>query len=167
MNTAASSAYRLVHILIGSVPIGVSRPCSVAWSKIFCIGSIASMNSIGDNGSPCLSPLLCLTGLPRSPLRRILDVVDAHSSETTSCHLCPNPNCCITSSRYSQRTLSKAFAISSLTKKHWSFTSVEVSDCPLDVLEVVPNASPFYERTLTLRYYCIQIWCKSVRHHLG
>jgi hypothetical protein len=45
-------------------PIGEWIPCSVAFSNILWIGSIARMKSIGESGSPCLSPRWCRMGVP-------------------------------------------------------------------------------------------------------
>jgi hypothetical protein len=75
INSIASSAYKLIRILIGSAPIGVSNPCYVAMSSNLWSWSIASMNSIGDSGSPCLRSRACLIGLPGSLFNIILEVV--------------------------------------------------------------------------------------------
>jgi hypothetical protein len=47
-----SSAYMLVLSFTGSAPIGVSSPYWVASSSNRCRVSIASMNNIGETGSP-------------------------------------------------------------------------------------------------------------------
>ena len=110
INKAASSAYRLVWMRMKSAPIGVRLPACVERSSSRCIVSIAKINSIGDNGSPCLNPLPCLIAIPGMPFNRIRDDVVAQISEMISLHLCPSPSRCSISSIYSQHTLSKAFA---------------------------------------------------------
>jgi hypothetical protein len=108
----ASSAYKLVQNLMGSTPIGVSRPCCIAMSSSLYRGSIANINNIGESESPCRRPRPCFMGRPSIPLSIICDEVVLQISVIKSLQCCPNPNCCRTSSKYSQRTLSNAFAMS-------------------------------------------------------
>ncbi|KAG2596978.1 hypothetical protein PVAP13_5KG219214 [Panicum virgatum] len=79
--------------------IGDSNPSAVALFNISCKGSIAKMKSIGDNGSPCLSPVLCLNHFPLEPFSRTEDVAVPNSVVTHDLHLEPKPICCITSCR--------------------------------------------------------------------
>jgi hypothetical protein len=51
-------------------------PKSQALLTIDCNRSAAKTNKSGERGSPCLTPLLQLKGLPGFPLRRIEDVPD-------------------------------------------------------------------------------------------
>ena len=90
-------------------------------SKRRCKGSIANMNSIGERGSPCRRPLKCLNHKPFEPLRRTDVELVAKSIDTQEHHLGGKPNCCRTSRRKSQRTLSKAFAMSNLRKRPGCF----------------------------------------------
>jgi hypothetical protein len=117
-----SSAYKLVLKFMGSDPIGESSPCCVAMSSIFCNGSITKMNSMGDKWSPCRSPRVCLIGLPGSPLSNIPELVVLQIRAIMSLHLGSKPTLSMTSSKYSQRTLSNAFMISSLRSSIGVFT---------------------------------------------
>jgi hypothetical protein len=74
------------------------------------------MNNIGERGSPCLSPLLWVKGLPRQPLSRILEDDVARIRETKSRHLCSKPILVKTLRRKPQFRESKAFAMSSFRK---------------------------------------------------
>jgi hypothetical protein len=75
-------------------PFGDRIPCSVAFSNILRIGSIARMKSIGESGSPCLSPHWCHMGDPSKQLRMIRDEVDDQIKQMRSCQHCSNPNLC-------------------------------------------------------------------------
>jgi hypothetical protein len=72
---------------------------------------------MGEMESPCHMLLSCLRGFPGVPLRRILDEEVVKTMLIYSLHFGPNTNLSITSSRYAQETESKAFAMSSLTKR--------------------------------------------------
>jgi hypothetical protein len=52
IKSIASLAYRLVLSFTRSAPISVSSPCWVASCSNHGRGSIASMNNIGESGSP-------------------------------------------------------------------------------------------------------------------
>jgi hypothetical protein len=66
----------------------------------------------GESGSPCRRPWPCFMGLPGIPLSIIHDEVVLQISAIRSLQCCPNPKCCMNSSKYSQRTLSNAFVMS-------------------------------------------------------
>ena len=89
---AASSAYKLSLSLADLLVIGESAPSLVAKSNSRWSGSIARMNSIGDKGSPCRSPVLCLNHCPRPPFSRTEVEADERSVETHALHFCPKPN---------------------------------------------------------------------------
>jgi hypothetical protein len=114
-NRIVMSAYKLVCVHIGSTPIGWSRSACVTMSSSLCNGSIASMKSIDGRGSPYQNPQPCLIGLSASPFRRMHEDVLLHMKVMRSLHLCLNPRCSMTSSRYSHRTLSNALVMWSLT----------------------------------------------------
>jgi hypothetical protein len=63
---------------------------------------MAKMNSMGEMGSPCRSPLSCLMGFPGILLRRILDEAVDRAKLIHSLHLIPNPNYSRTYRRYTQ-----------------------------------------------------------------
>jgi hypothetical protein len=94
-----------------------SSPEDDADCKRRCSGSITIMNSICDNGSPCLKPVKCLYHYPLHPLSRTAVDAVARSVVTQPRHLWPKPYCSNTSARKSQRTLSKALAMSSFKNK--------------------------------------------------
>lgn len=114
MNTAASSAYRDILKLEQSRCICERRPYDWASWNILCRGSIAKRNIIGDNGSPCRTPLRCLIRFPGSPFNRKEEVVVPHRAEIQFRHLWLNPRKVMMSRRYAQLTVSNAFEISNL-----------------------------------------------------
>ena len=73
---------------------------------------MTSTNSIGERGSPCLSPLAWQMRLPGSPFKRIFVLAVDRIAAIQSLHLAPKPKCCRTSSKKGQDTESKAFAMS-------------------------------------------------------
>jgi hypothetical protein len=113
----ASSTQSDVLIPLSLAEMGWRIPLSVATFRSLSKGSIAMIKSIGESGSPCLSPLSCFMGFPGVPLRRILEEDEANAMLNQSLHLGPNPNFYRTSRRYAQETESKAFAMSSLMKR--------------------------------------------------
>jgi hypothetical protein len=139
--------------LIGSAPIGVSKPSAVAMSSIFCSGSIARIKSIGDKGlcigqwqagKPNQTQLIGLTGLP---LTIILEVVVLHIKDNMSLHRWPKPSCCTSSSIYSY--MSNAFVMSNFSS-NISFGIVKMVNCSLNILEVVMYVFSPDEGTLAM-----------------
>lgn len=114
----ASSAYRQVlrgPILPGR---GVSMPSSSALSRRQWRGSMARMKSKGERGSPCRNPLRWSISRPELPFRTKAEEELARIVEIQSLHLALKPNLSSSWSRYSQETLLKALAMSSL--QTWS-----------------------------------------------
>ena len=77
---------------------------------------MTKINNIGDNGSPCLSPLLCSILSPGESLSSIWVEEVARRPLMISRHTCPKPNICSTSKRKGQDTESNALVISSFRR---------------------------------------------------
>lgn len=95
---------------------GESTPSWTAFLSNFCKISMSSINNIGDNGSPCLSPLALCIGLPGQPFSRTLVVAVDTSAEIQSLHFGPKPSVCNTCRRKGQDTVSNALEMSSLSR---------------------------------------------------
>lgn len=120
----ASSAYRehLSFAFAGSGNTGFRNPNRAAWSIIFfCSGSIAMINSSGNNGSPCIRPLACLIFWLGLPFIRILEDEDPRIEDIWLRHLVLNPKAASTSNKYCQPTQSNAFEMSNLIKRAGCF----------------------------------------------
>ena len=122
MKTAASSAYKEILKLVHLGSICCSRPLFCANWNIFWSGSMANKNSMGERGSPCLTPRQCKILLPGSPFSKNEEDDVHHKAETQSHHLLPNPRCCMMSNRYGQLTVSKTLEISNLMNKEGFFS---------------------------------------------
>lgn len=68
---------------------------------------MAMMNSAGDMGSPCLTPLPNMNGSPKTPLRRIEVDAVCNNPQIQEIHLSPKPLLRRTSSKNSQERVSK------------------------------------------------------------
>jgi hypothetical protein len=78
---------------------------------------MARINSKGDNGSPCLSPLACAMFRLGVPFIRIFDEEDLSKSDIQSCHLVLKPSAANTSSKNCHPTESKTLEMSNLIKR--------------------------------------------------
>lgn len=118
---AASSAYKEHQRLAALGNTGDRIPWSATSWMIRCNGSMASMKSIGDNGSPCLSPRSCFICCVGFPLINTLEVAEPNRTEIQSLHLVLKPNLSRTSRRKFQLIESNALEMSSLMKRDGIF----------------------------------------------
>jgi len=113
---AESAANKLILSFAFLLQFGVSSPSSVALFNISCKGSIAKIKNIGESGSPCLKPVLCLNHLSWAPFKRTAELEVSSKVDTQALHLFPNPIFSSTSCRKSHLIVSKALAILSFKK---------------------------------------------------
>lgn len=112
-NNTTSSAYNEILCCKGLWDNDSSSPSSALATRCPST-SITNIKSIGDRGSPCLSPLLCRMVFPGIPLRSTWVDEVASKPLRTSLQICPKPSFCNTSKRKGQETESKALVMSSL-----------------------------------------------------
>lgn len=82
---------------------------------------MASMNNLGDRGSPCRNPLACLNFLPEIPLSSTLEEDVARRVVIQSFRLCPKPRAPMTSMRKTQLSESNALEMASLMNRDGLF----------------------------------------------
>ena len=121
-NRTRSSAYRLVLLPTLSCR-GVRSCCCSTHFRKWLRTSMVSTNNIGESGSPWRRLRAWQIRLPERPLSRIFVLVVAKIIEIQSLHRWPKPMCWRTSRRNGHETVSKAFAISILSKMVGDFFS--------------------------------------------
>lgn len=84
INSAASSAYKLVLNCPRWSAMCCNTSIFVATANIRCRGSMAKIKIKGDSGSPCLSPFWWWKGLPGAPLSNTLEDAEPHVMDNIS-----------------------------------------------------------------------------------
>ena len=109
-----SSAYRKILSWIPAEPNGVSVSLISALLINAFRASIASTNSNGESGSPCLNPLAWQIRRPRDPFRMIFVLAVDSMTEIQFVHRFEKPMCPNSCKRKVQSRESKALAMSIL-----------------------------------------------------
>jgi len=121
MKRATLSAYKDTRWPRGLLDKGSSKPNSSALRNRLLSMSMTKMKSMGDSGSPCLRPLLCLISGPGCPLTRIQVDDDPNRLRTRILQLTPNPKWTRISIRNGHETESNALEMSNLKNKLGTF----------------------------------------------
>lgn len=91
-------------------------PLLQAWLIMDCKTSAAKTKRRGDKGSPCLTPLLHLKGIPGTPFKRTAEEPEHKIALIQEIHLAENPLYCSMDKMTWYSTLSKAFSKSSFRR---------------------------------------------------
>uniref|UniRef100_A0A0A9HWZ3 Uncharacterized protein n=1 Tax=Arundo donax TaxID=35708 RepID=A0A0A9HWZ3_ARUDO len=120
-NRTTSFAYRETRCPTCLLERGCSNPSLAALTKTEFNTSMTRIKSMGDRGSPCLSPLRCLITSPGSPLSSMRVVAEESRLQTMLHQRGPNPKYLKTSKRKLHEIESNALDISSFSSKRGCF----------------------------------------------